>query len=217
MNGEYLEQDLIDDAVERARKDNLSESDKSDTDESLSDSEDYNSNIFAEMGIDKKSCFENTCQYSNCIVSLSSIDLFRLLRELNNIQRRILINLICLYKNDMFPTYQFVTGSAGTGKTKLIKAIYQYFNKLFNMNFSSESDLIKILLCAPTGKAAYNIEGQTTFSAFFLPINRSEYSFLDNYPSILNTFRVKYKNLKLLIIYEISMIVSQGWTIKLMD
>jgi hypothetical protein len=217
LNGEYLDQDLIDGAVERARKDNLSESDKSDTDESLSDSEDYNSNIFAEMGIDKKSCFENTCQYSNCIVSLSSIDLFRLLRELNNIQRRILINLICLYKNDMFPTYQFVTGSAGTGKTKLIKAIYQYFNKIFNMNFSSESDLIKILLFAPTGKAAYNIEGQTTFSAFFLPINRSEYSSLDNYPSILNTFRVKYKNLKLLIIYEISMIGSQGWTIKLMD
>jgi hypothetical protein len=33
LNGEYLDQDLIDDAVERARKDNLSESDKSDTDE----------------------------------------------------------------------------------------------------------------------------------------------------------------------------------------
>ena len=49
MNGEYLEQDLIDDAVERARKDIQSESDKSDTDESLFDSGDNNSNIFAEM------------------------------------------------------------------------------------------------------------------------------------------------------------------------
>jgi hypothetical protein len=87
LNGEYLEQDLIDDAIERARKDIQSESDKSDTDESLSDSEDNNSNIFAEMGIEKKSCFENTCSYSYCKVSLSSIDLLRLLRDLNNIQR----------------------------------------------------------------------------------------------------------------------------------
>ncbi len=100
-----MEQDLIDDAVERARKDIQSESDKSDTVESLFDSGDNNSNIFAEMGIEKKSSFENLCSYSNCIVSLSSIVLYRLLRELNNIQRWILINLICLYKNDMFPTF----------------------------------------------------------------------------------------------------------------
>jgi hypothetical protein len=65
------------------------------------------------------------------------------------------------------------------------------------------------LLSAPTGKAAYNIEGQTTFTAFFLPINKSEYCSLNNYPSILNTFRVKYKNLKLLIIDEISMVGSR--------
>lgn len=69
-----------------------------------------------------------------------------------------------------------ITGGPGTGKTTIIKALVQGFQQL---------DLSRILLCAPTGRAAKrlseatNVEA-TTIHRLLQPIGVGDYEFLKN-------------------------------------
>ena len=69
-------------------------------------------------------------------------------------------------------------------------------------------DTPTIILTASTGKAAVNIGGTTLHTAFSLPCRKSGES--NNYqrppPQTLNTLRMKYSILKIIVIDEISMI-----------
>jgi ATP-dependent DNA helicase PIF1 len=53
--------------------------------------------------------------------------------------------------------HMFITGRAGTGKSYLLRHFTETTEK-------------KVAVCAPTGVAALNVEGQTIHSLFFLPI-----------------------------------------------
>ena len=67
------------------------------------------------------------------------------------------------------------------------------------------SDLL-CLTCAPTGTAAFNINGMTIHSAFLIPITMRAYQNLET--DTLNTSRNKLQHLKVVIIDEISMVSS---------
>ena len=58
------------------------------------------------------------------------------------------------------PLHIFLTGGAGTGKSHLIKTIYHALTKLFSYR-AMTLDKPKVLLLAPTGVAAVNINGTT--------------------------------------------------------
>ena len=72
-----------------------------------------------------------------------------------------------------------------------------------NLRDSENPDDIRILLCAYMGFAAFNISGQTICSAFHKKMYQGT-----NLISAdeLNTFRIKYRHLKVVIINEISMV-----------
>ncbi|VDI03383.1 Hypothetical predicted protein [Mytilus galloprovincialis] len=76
---------------------------------------------------------------------------------------------------------------------------------------SEDPDDIRILLCAPTGKAAYNINGLTIHNAFQIQPNKG----LDQSLScdVLNTLRMKYRNLSLILIDEISMVGNKMFSL----
>ena len=77
--------------------------------------------------------------------------------------------------------------------------------KLLRLSGTFEPDDIAVLLTAPTGVAAFNINGVTLHSALLL--GRSKYGGfqpLNNYK--LNTLRSKLSHLTLLIIDEVSMV-----------
>ena len=77
--------------------------------------------------------------------------------------------------------------------------------KFYDSVPGANPDDTKVLLTAPTGKAAFNIQGCTIHSTFLIPANqRLEYKQLDQ--SRLNTLRSKLRHVKLLIIDEISMV-----------
>ena len=84
------------------------------------------------------------------------------------------------------------------------QALLRYFDTVPGENV----DDIKVLLTAPTGKAAYNIKGCTLHSAFGIPANHSlaTYQHLDN--SRLNSMRTKFVKLQVIIIDEVSMVGS---------
>lgn len=56
---------------------------------------------------------------------------------------------------------EFVGGGAGVGKSTLIKAIYQCITRRFNGIPNSNPNQAKVLLGAPTAKAAFAIGGPT--------------------------------------------------------
>ena len=101
----------------------------------------------------------------------------QLIQSLNDEQRQIFsdiyrwcFDVLTSKKTGKVPEsfFTFVSGSAGTGKSHLIKAIYQTVVKTLRSEADSPDDVV-CLLTAPTGPAAFNIHGQTLHSAFSFP------------------------------------------------
>ncbi|XP_037820089.1 uncharacterized protein LOC119609402 [Lucilia sericata] len=135
-------------------------------------------------------------------------DLLTMVRSLNNKQKIYLTHLLHNIKLGQ-PFYEFVGGGAGVGKSRLISALYQSVNYRQNYIPGNDPNTIKVLLCAPTGKAAFGIGGATLHSMFSLPINQSSADLRPLTNDTANTLYSKFLNLKLLIIDEISMVGSK--------
>ena len=100
---------------------------------------------------------------------ISDEELSRLIHSLNAKQRKV-FNTVCdwtkrklksrTFNNRVDPLRLFITEGAGVGKSHLAKAISSYLIKNFSFH-SGSPDKPKILLLAPTGVAAINIDGTT--------------------------------------------------------
>lgn len=105
------------------------------------------------------------------------------------------------------PFHIFLTGGAGVGKSHLVRAIVQTINFFFERNVQSQE--MHVMVCAPTGAAAYNISGYTLHAAFLLPVNVKK---SDDYIPLsgerLAALKETIGNIKVLIIDEISMVGS---------
>ena len=105
------------------------------------------------------------------------------------------------------PIYIFVTGGAGSGKSHLIKTVYQLALKPFKGSSEHlDQEYPSVLLLAPTGVAAINIHGTTVNSGLAIP--KKVYG--NNVPPLSDarktSIRTKLSNLTLIIIDEISMV-----------
>ena len=74
---------------------------------------------------------------------------------------------------------------------------------MLNLREGENPDDIRVLLCAYMGTAAFNIGGNTICSAFHKKMYQTDQRMSADE---LNTFRIKYKHLKVVIIDEISMV-----------
>ena len=59
--------------------------------------------------------------------------------------------------------YIFLSGGAGVGKRVVIRALYQPLYRYLNLKEGENSDEIRVLLCAYTGKEANSINGSIIF------------------------------------------------------
>ena len=98
-------------------------------------------------------------------------DLLASLRSLNEKQQIYIHHLMHNMSNNLV-FYDYVGGGAGVGKSRLIKTIYQSITHRLNSVPGTNPDYPKVLLSAPTGKAAYGIGGATLHSLFSLPVNQ---------------------------------------------
>ena len=137
-------------------------------------------------------------------ILLPDDEYLQLLRSLNLRQREFFNHIVHWIKSKDEPVYAFLTGGTGVGKSVVIRALYQSLYRLWNLKDGENPDDKRILLCAYMGFAAFNISGQTISSAF----HKKMYQKGTNHLSAdeLNTFRIKYRHLKLVIIDEISMV-----------
>lgn len=97
-------------------------------------------------------------------------------------------------------------GGAGVGKSTLIKAINQTVTRYFKRKPGVNPNTSFVFLAAPTGKAAFNIDGNTLHSLFQIPINQQERQFIPLSNDTANTLFSIFINVKVIIIDEISMV-----------
>ena len=124
-------------------------------------------------------------------------------------QREVFLQVIAWYKatlsaeqgrnNHPEPLRINIDGTAGTGKSFLISAISAELQNLA-LQENKQNPVIRL---APTGIAAFGINGITVHSALSLPVKSS---FNPLVPSTLSKFQQRWKDIKLLIIDEKSMI-----------
>jgi len=91
---------------------------------------------------------------------------------LNTKQKNYLLHVVHAIKSKT-QIMEYLGGGAGVGKSTTIRAIVQALTRYYLTQAGNRPDLLRVLLCAPTGIAAYNIEGKTIHSTFVLPFNQS--------------------------------------------
>lgn len=133
--------------------------------------------------------------------------IFEMLQILNERQRMIVMHIYkCFVNGENLPMHIFLSRSAGVGKSTVINAIYQLLSHHFdNLPGKPVTDTIKVLLRAFAGKAAFLINGSTLHTAFAPPVNQCT-NMLELSADIANKIRTQLRDLKLLIIDEISMV-----------
>ena len=127
-----------------------------------------------------------------------------LVRSLNKEQMEFFYHVLHSVKTTSNQLTLFLSGGAGCGKTTVTNCLYKCLIRYLN-SAGENPDEMKVLKLAPTGKAAFIINGNTLHSALKIPVNRGfEYCRLDN--DRLNTMRALFKDLRLIFIDEISMV-----------
>ena len=101
----------------------------------------------------------------------------------------------------------FLTGGAGSGKSRLIHSIYHMVSKMF-ARIRDNAEEVTVLKVAYTGRAAINIAGKTIHAALLLPVKLPK-CYIPLPEKEVNTLRLKYSKLKVLIIDEISMVSKE--------
>jgi len=133
-------------------------------------------------------------------------DMLSQLEILNKEQQQIFYNVRkwCVQKlNGMYPApfFTYVNGSGGVGKSHLIRCIVYEADKILGPLKSNVKEL-QIVVLAPTGTAAHNVNGNTLHSFFHLPIKMG-LPYMPLSESSLNTLRCNLDKLSLIIIDEI--------------
>ena len=130
---------------------------------------------------------------------------------LNRGQHTFMIN--CLNKIKRGERFNhLVVGESGTGKSALIKAIDQSVDRYLRIvDGNSEPEKPRVLLCAFTGMASFNIGGTTMHSAFSLPVRSGDMQELST--QRVSEMRKTFSKLRLVIIDEISLVGATlfGW------
>ncbi|KAL9956638.1 hypothetical protein ACROYT_G038144 [Oculina patagonica] len=138
-------------------------------------------------------------------------DFRKLVRSLNIKQMEFFYHVLHSIKTSDEALRLFLSGGAGVGKTTVTNALYEALIRYLNSVPGENPDEVRVLKVAPTGKAAFNISGNTLHSAFKIPANRGfQYCTLDR--DRLNTIRAQLRRLEVIFIDEISMVGSGMFT-----
>ena len=114
-------------------------------------------------------------------------------------------NLNCQTPIRIDPFKLFVTGGGGVGKSHLLITIVHSVRKIL-MYKGGEPSKERILVLAPTGVAAVNVNGTTLHSGLVIPTRGKLYPLSDKTKTSL---RIKLSCIELIVIDEISMVSNK--------
>ena len=118
----------------------------------------------------------------DCISNKMSDSEYRqLMQSLSQKQSELCTHIIKYIDIQTDLLYIFIEGGAGVGKMQLAKAIYQSVEQYYSTEPGENPDDIHAIVLAPTGMAAYHINGYTShglqkniFKKELTPLNHSE-------------------------------------------
>lgn len=135
--------------------------------------------------------------------SMSMEEFRKSIEQLSSSQLSVINYIKKSYDENKLPLHLFITGGAGVGKTFTTKVVIAYL-QLF---CSSMLNTSPVVVCAPTGTAATNINGQTVHSLFKIPVAKHlTYSSLTGFA--LKKLRDYFQTIHTIIIDEIRMVSS---------
>ncbi|KAK3909606.1 ATP-dependent DNA helicase [Frankliniella fusca] len=139
--------------------------------------------------------------------AISNQEYIDLLSSLNEKQTKYHDNFLHLIKsNTKEQFFHFISGPGGVGKSTLLNAITHTATRFWSHQIGNDPADVHIILSAPTGKAAFNIQGQTIHSIFGLDFDLKKELKTKMSANKRNTLMYKLKKLKILVIDEISMV-----------
>ena len=115
-----------------------------------------------------------TVELSSHPTRLNENDYLELIKCLNNKQREFFQHVVTWVTTKDEPLYAFLEGGAGVGKSVVVRACFQALHRHLYSQVGEHPDDIRILLCAPTGKAAYNINGVILHNAVQIQPSRNK-------------------------------------------
>ena len=113
-------------------------------------------------------------------------------------------NLSSKNSTKILPFHIFLTGGAGVGKSHVLKTIYMSATKVLGRK-GGDPGKPRVLVLAPTGVAAINVDGTTIHCGLGINVGHKMYPLNDKQRASL---RNKLSEVKLLIIDEVSMVSS---------
>ncbi len=130
----------------------------------------------------------------------------QMVRSLNEKQFQIYTHILQhISRENSQPLQLFITGGAGVGKSMVLRCIYQGLLRLLAKKEGQNPEAPRIIIAAPTGKAAYLVEGNTIHSILkILPSRGNQYVPLADEHK--DSIRIKFKHLNTVIIDEVSMV-----------
>lgn len=133
--------------------------------------------------------------------------------KLNEQQRQFVMYIFNKLKLGTAPVRVFLNGAAGVGKSFVIHTLYHLITNFSNNHKHGKvsPDTLKVLRCAPSGKAAFNIHGSTIHSAFNLPFQCASNTVILDAESLAN-LRAALHDVVIIIIDEVSMLGAKVFT-----
>ena len=192
--------------------DNLEQMDQSDDED-----EEYAGREPGEMGasVDERGCISQKGVFQS-VSTHRMEDMLRSVRQ-QDPDQRIPFNIVMKWCKSIrkcegnpklrrpCPPLLIVHGGAGCGKSKLVHDMSQWAEHILRTNNNKDPSRPFVVRTAPTGTAAYNIDGLTFHSAFGFPFGNTFNNLGDRQRELM---RASLQNLTLLIIDEMSMVKS---------
>lgn len=97
---------------------------------------------------------------------VSPFELQALVDKLNVRQKEFVDYVLNCFKNNETPLKVHLSGKGGTGKSLVVNALFQSVTDYFDNLPGGDKDKVVVLLCAPSGKAAFLINGVTFTHCF---------------------------------------------------
>ena len=147
-------------------------------------------------------------------VAMSDDDYLSKIQSLNDEQRKIFDDFVERIKDptDEEPFYLYIGGEAGTGKSFLLKLMIEAVNRLQKYS-GQELDKPYSITIAPTGVAAYIVNGSTIESALGINANSRRKTYNSNTASRNSHFTFLYEHLKVIFLDEVSMCGTDKLTV----
>jgi hypothetical protein len=141
-----------------------------------------------DIGLDIGLAGTSASEIVNQRYNMSDDDYLQLMRSLNSEQMEFLYDTVKMLKTTDPQVFRFLSGGAGTGKSYVLRALRETMERFYKSRCGSDFTKQSCMTIAPTGKAAFLVQGNTVHSALHVPASQKlQYSRLD--PDTLNTLR----------------------------